>query len=145
MSDIERKYENLMKIGMGGLDAVDSDIIGELGRTFEKGEFLIKEGETSKDVFLIIEGKVIVTKEVNTINKVLALLGPGEIVGEMSFFESTERSASCIADTSVTAIILNEDVFGQIYSLHPRWVGQILQALSRRIVKTLDLLKDRVG
>lgn len=143
-TDMENKYSNIMKLGLGGLKAVDSDIIKQLGRQFKKGDFLIKEGDVSKDVFLIVEGNVLITKEIKTIKKVLATLGPGEIVGEMSFFESTLRSASCIADSSVLAIVFNQDVFTDIYSIHPRWVSQIVKALSNRVLKTLDILKTKV-
>ncbi len=143
--DILKKYEDIMKIGFGGLEAIDHEIIKNYGKTFEKGEFLIKEGEKTKDVFLILKGKVIVTKEVNTIKKVLAILGPGEIVGEMSFFESLSRSASCIADDKVETVVFNDITFNEIYKLHPRWLEQILVSLSKRIIKTFEVLKERAG
>lgn len=143
--DVMKKYEDIMKIGFGGLEAIDEEIIKNYGKTFQKGDMIIKEGEKSKDVFLILKGKVIVTKEVNTIKKVLAVLGPGEIVGEMSFFESVSRSASCIADDEVVTIIFSDKTFSEIYSLHPRWLSQILSSLSKRIIKTLDLLKAKAG
>ncbi len=141
--DIIKKYEEIMKIGFGGLGAIDEEIIHNYGKIFKKGEFIIKEGEKSNDVYLILEGKVIVTKNVNTINKVLAVLGPGEIVGEMSFFESTSRSASCIADDVVTTIKFNYDTFSEIYKVHTRWLLQILESISTRIIKTLELIKEK--
>jgi CRP-like cAMP-binding protein len=77
--------------------------------------------------------------------KVLGVLGPGEIVGEMSFFESKLRSASCIADDRVVTIGFSEETFSEIYKVHPRWLVQILESLSKRIVKTMQVLKERVG
>jgi len=143
--NIIKKYEKIMKIGLGGLEAIDDDIINTYGKYFKKGDFLIKEGEESRDVFLIMKGSVIVTKEVNTIKKVLAILGPGEIVGEMSFFESTTRSASCIADDDVITINFTDETFSEIYKVHPRWLVQILESLSKRIIKTMQVLKERIG
>jgi CRP-like cAMP-binding protein len=142
-NSILKKYEDIMKIGLGGLDAIDNEIIIRHGQYFETGEYIIKEGENTKDIFLIIAGKVIVTKEVNTIKKVLATLGPGEIIGEMSFFESNTRSASCIADSDVVAIVFTTDTFSEIYKIHPRWLEQILTSLSKRIVHTLEVLKAK--
>lgn len=139
------QYASIMKLGFGGLEAIDDGIIKRYGRSFKKGDYLIREGEKSKDVYLILSGNVIVTKEVNTINKVLAILGPGEIVGEMSFFEETTRSASCIADDEVVTIVFSPDTFSDIYKAHPRWLIQILESLSKRIVKTLDLLKLKIS
>jgi CRP-like cAMP-binding protein len=143
--DALKKYEEIMKIGFGGLEAIDEEIIEDYGKVFQKGEFIIKEGEKSNDVYLILEGKVIVTKDVNTIKKVLAVLGPGELVGEMSFFESTTRSASCIADDTVTTIKFNYDTFSEIYRVHTRWLMQILESMSNRIIKTLELIKEKSG
>jgi CRP-like cAMP-binding protein len=141
MGNILKKYEDIMKIGFGGLDAIDNEIIIKYGKYFEKGEYIIKEGENKKDIFLVIAGSVLVVKEVNTIKKVLATLGAGELIGEMSFFESSNRSASCIADSSVVTIVFSSDTFSEIYKIHPRWLEQILTSLSKRIVNTLELLK----
>jgi CRP/FNR family transcriptional regulator, cyclic AMP receptor protein len=142
-NEVYKKYENIMKIGFGGIDAIDDEILKLFGKIFVKGEYLIKEGEHSNDVFLIIEGKVLVVKEVNTIKKVLATLGSGEIFGEMSFFEREVRSASCVADERVVAIVFNQDNFSEICKLNPRWLSQILVSLSKRIINTLEILKTR--
>lgn len=145
MGDYMKKYENIMKLGFGGLEAIDDEIIDAYGKSFKKGEFIIREGEETKDIYLILRGAVIVTKEINTIKKVLAILGPGEIVGEMSFFESSTRSASCIADEDVVTIVFTSETFSDIYKTHPRWLYQILESLSKRIIKTLNLLKIRMN
>ena len=142
-NSILKKYEDIMKIGFGGLNAIDNEIIIRYGKYFEKGEYVIKENESSKDIFLITAGRVIVVKEVNTIKKVLATLGPGELIGEMSFFESMTRSASCIADSDVIAIVFTEETFSEIYKVHPRWLEQILTSLSKRIINTLEVLKTK--
>jgi CRP/FNR family transcriptional regulator, cyclic AMP receptor protein len=142
--DVYKNYENIMKIGFGGIDAIDDEIIKLFGKIFVKGEYLIKEGEHRNDVFLIMEGKVIVVKEVNTIKKALATLGPGEIFGEMSFFEREVRSASCIADERVVAIVFNQDNFSEICKLNPRWISQMLISLAKRIINTLEVLKARL-
>lgn len=139
-----KEYSAIMKIGFGGLEAIDDEIIKRFGKSFKKGEYLIREGERSKEVFLILSGNVLVTKEVNTINKVVAILGPGEIVGEMAFFDEIERSASCIADDDVVTLVFSPQTFSEIYKSHPRWLVQILESLSKRIVKTLDFLKLKV-
>jgi len=137
------KFEDIMKIGFGGLDAIDNEIIISYGKYFEKGEYIIHEGENTKDIYLIIAGKVIVTKEVNTTKKILAVLGPGEIIGEMSYFESMNRSANCVADSNVIVIPFSADTFSEIYKLHPQWFEHILKSLSNRILNTLELLKTK--
>jgi CRP/FNR family transcriptional regulator, cyclic AMP receptor protein len=143
-NDPYKKYEYIMKIGLGGLEAIDNEIIFNYGKTFQKGDFIIKEGDKTKDVYLILKGRVIVAKDVKTVNKVLTILGPGEIIGEMSFFGTSARSASCIADTNVIVMAFTAETFSEIYKVHPRWFEQILKSLSKRIINTMELLKVKV-
>ena len=142
-----KKYEYIIKIGLGGLEAIDNEIIYNYGKVFEKGDYIIKEGEKSNDVFLILKGRVIVAKSGKNQNKIkiLTILGPGEIIGEMSFFDSSVRSASCIADTKVVVIAFTAETFSEIYKVHPRWFEQILKSLSKRIINTLEILKVKIG
>lgn len=143
--DPYKKYEYIMKIGFGGLEAIDNEIIFNYGKTFQKGDYIIKEGEKSNDVYLILKGRVIIAKDVKTVNKVLTILGPGEIIGEMSFFGTSARSASCIADSKVIVVGFTAETFSEIYKVHPRWFEQILKSLSKRIINTMELLKVKVG
>jgi CRP-like cAMP-binding protein len=142
-----KKYEYIMKIGLGGLEAIDNDIIFNYGKIFEKGDYIIKEGEKSNDVYLILKGQVIVNKKNKNDNKIkiLTILGPGEIIGEMSFFDASVRSASCIADSKVIVIAFTAETFSEIYKVHPRWFEQILESLSNRIINTLEILKIKIA
>ena len=141
-----KKYEYIMKIGLGGLEAIDNDIIFNYGKIFEKGDYIIKEGEKSNDVYLILKGRIKVSKSGKDENKIkiLTILGPGEIIGEMSFFDSSVRSASCIADSKVIVVAFTAETFSEIYKVHPRWFEQILKSLSKRIINTLEILKVKV-
>ena len=141
-----KKYEYIMKIGLGGLEAIDNDIIYNYGKVFEKGEYIIREGEKSNDVYLILKGRIKVSKSGKDENKIkiLTILGPGEIIGEMSFFDSSVRSASCIADSKVIVVAFTAETFSEIYKVHPRWFEQILKSLSKRIINTLEILKVKV-
>ena len=145
--DSLKKYEYIMKIGLGGLEAIDNDIIFNYGKVFEKGDYIIKEGEKSNDVYVILKGRVIVNKKNINDNKIkiLTILGPGEIIGEMSFFDASVRSASCIADSKVIVIAFTAETFSEIYKVHPRWFEQILKSLSNRIINTLDILKIKIN
>ena len=92
------------------MEAIDDDIISNYGKIFEKGDFIIKEGENSKDIYLILTGRVIVVKEINTIKKVLAVLGPGEIIGEMSQ-DITGRIDDTAISGNLTGIVIGYSVF----------------------------------
>ncbi len=66
-------------------------------KVYKKNEIIFKEGEPSDFMYLIKEGKVKVYREIKGIEKVYAILGPGDILGEMGVLSKTPRSASAIA------------------------------------------------
>lgn len=74
---------------------------------FRSGDVLIAEGDSSRFVLLVIEGKVEVTKD----GRVLASLGPTDIVGEIAALHDSPRTASVIATQAVTAISVPGDAF----------------------------------
>ncbi len=56
------------------------------GTWIKPGENLIEEGKTPENIFILLEGGFdVIVKALD--NKVLAQLGPGEVIGEMSFVE----------------------------------------------------------
>src|SRR5688572_7124156 len=64
-------------------------------REYREHELIIEEGEMSGGIFFIIEGSVKVykvTKEGEEVN--LAILGVGDVVGEMSLLDHAPRSAN---------------------------------------------------
>src|SRR5687768_17131950 len=76
-----------------GLPAEDLDRIYRMASevTVEDGELLIAEGERSDSVFIVIDGRLEVTRRSGAQDLVLAQRGPGDVIGEMAVIR---RSAS---------------------------------------------------
>lgn len=66
-------------------------------RSFARGESFLEHSELSRDAYLIAEGHVDLKRNTSIGDLTLARLGPGDIVGEMSFLESFPRSVSAEA------------------------------------------------
>ena len=95
--------------------------------TYPPGTTLIKENDLSRKMFIIRKGKVKVYKNYFGKKITLATLGPGEIFGELSFFDAAPRSATVETITEVTAnIIEGEKSIDQIENL-PSWVTKVLR------------------
>jgi CRP-like cAMP-binding protein len=81
-------------------------------KSISKDEYMIREGEQGKEVYLITHGKVEVLKreEKSGQQHRLSVLDPGESIGEMSFIDNSPRSASvrALEDTSLLMISLNK-------------------------------------
>jgi hypothetical protein len=58
--------------------------------TYQKGRIVLKRHEKSRDVFVILEGICEVSRD----GRILAVLRPGQVFGEIAFYGSPERSAT---------------------------------------------------
>ncbi len=104
-----------------------------LGRTFENGEVIVRQGEEGDCMYVVQEGQVEVYLEKEGRELPLRVLGKGEFIGEMSIFEREVRSASVRAVGS--ARLLTVDRVGFLRRIHedPSLAFRVVQTLSRRV------------
>jgi CRP-like cAMP-binding protein len=109
---------------------------------YEDGEFIILEGgQSDRDIFVVMEGQVKVTKETDKGQVTIAMLEEGDIVGESSFLAQKHgiRTASAMARGRVKIGVLDNDkLTAEYHSLSPVF-QKILQDLSTRFRKTTEL------
>lgn len=98
---------------------------------FEPNATILEEGSTSKKMYVILQGQVRVFKNYKDTRIPLALLGPGELVGELALFDSTPRSASVVATTSVVALAVS--TVGLQEKLSPAWILPVLRVVVERL------------
>jgi CRP/FNR family cyclic AMP-dependent transcriptional regulator len=75
-------------------------------KTLKKGEILFREGDPSDAMYVIKKGRIAITKAKGTKEIVLAELVPGEMLGEMAFFDDKPRSAGAKASVDAEVIAL---------------------------------------
>ena len=126
-------YNEIMKIAFQAEEALDETVIGKFGRRYRDKQILIREGEIQQRIFWIVTGEVYITRRIGDKYKVLATLGKGELIGEMSFFDKSVRSATVIAKGEVHAVEFTKENFADIYAASPMWTRRLLVALARRI------------
>ena len=126
-------YNEIMKIAFQAEEALDEAVVARFGKRFKDKQILIREGDIQQKIFWIVEGEVYVTRRLGDKYKVLATLGKGELIGEMSFFDKSVRSATVIAKGDVHALEFSKENFADIYSASPLWSRRLLVSLARRI------------
>lgn len=104
-----------------------------LGRTYSKGEIIFNEGDQGDALYVIQFGKVKIVKRTPTTEITLALLGPGEIFGEMALFDHQDRSASAIAVDDARILTVDRRKFFATMSRDPTLAFKILSSMSQRI------------
>lgn len=113
--------------------------------SFEPGEMVFHEGDDKREMYVVLEGRIEVFK-LNQREKgpsqevLLATLGRGDFLGEMSLLESQPRSASARAQTPVKLLAIQPGGFLLKIRRDPTFAFEIMQALSRRIRLTNEAL-----
>ncbi|MDY7013662.1 MAG: cyclic nucleotide-binding domain-containing protein [Cyanobacteriota bacterium] len=99
------------------------------------GDILCEEGEPGDYFYTIVEGEAQVCKS----GKVLSMLRPGEVFGEMALLTGERRSATVVASTSMELYKLHKDDFGKVLSWSPHMAWALSRALARRLRAATDL------
>jgi len=131
MSD--KDYTEIMKIAFQAEEAINDEIRAKFGRSYPDKTVLIKEGDIQQQIFWILSGEVYITRRLGNKYKVLATLGKGELIGEMSFFDKSVRSATVISKGAVEALVFSKENFQDIFAASPQWTKRLLTSLAGRI------------
>jgi CRP-like cAMP-binding protein len=79
-----------------------------------KGETIIREGDRNSCLGVVIEGRVGVYKEDSDgLVKYLTYVSPGRLFGEISVIENLPFTASLLAESDVTLILMSREGFRQ--------------------------------
>ena len=112
------------------------------GRQFEKGESIIREGETGDELFVIFRGKVDVMK--NELH--IAALKPGGHFGEMGLVDQAPRSATVTAAEETSAVSIDRDSLLKLMRrdslLAVKLLWSFVQVLSERLRNTNEALSE---
>jgi CRP/FNR family transcriptional regulator len=106
-------------------------------RTYSAGTTIFSQGDTGVGLYIIEAGKVRVTIAYNPdrAEEEIAVLGTGDVVGEMALLDEWPRSATVTAIEDVTALVLPVWEFRGILRAHPDIALKMLAVLSRRLRK----------
>jgi len=102
--------------------------------SYAPGEFICREGEVGRWMFIIASGEVEVLKKAEDGMEVeIALLKPGEVAGIMSLFEEDVRSASLRARSAVDIWRLDKDTFKLLLSRKFEIAWKLLAQMSQSL------------
>jgi CRP/FNR family cyclic AMP-dependent transcriptional regulator len=113
-------------------------------RGFPRGAQLMRQGEVSESMHIILKGSVRVERAHPQILRpvTLAELGPGEVVGEIGVLDQEPRSATVTALTSVETLELDASILAQVLLDYPEAAAALLRILSRRLRNSADLMEQ---
>jgi CRP/FNR family transcriptional regulator, cyclic AMP receptor protein len=99
-----------------------------------KDAFIIKEGETTTEMYLVKKGKVaVILSNPKGKEMVLSTLQQGDIFGELSLLDNKPRSANVIAQENCELLVLHQEDFFEVLQHNPKVAVQVIQYLCQRI------------
>jgi flavin-dependent dehydrogenase len=116
----------------------------ELGRDFRIGDTIVRQGEIGECMYIIQSGQAEVVQSQDGLETRLAVLGKGDIFGEMAIFQKESRSATVRAITDLRVLTVDKKVFLQRVHEDPSFVFAILKKMSQRI-RNLNAELTRAG
>jgi CRP-like cAMP-binding protein len=84
----------------------EDQLFQRFAREFPAGTILFKDGEPGREMYVVQQGKVVISKKAGDVEKILSTLGQGEFFGEMSILNNAPRSATatCVEDSKLLVI-----------------------------------------
>lgn len=115
------------------------DLYDQFGKKYNKTKIICHEDAPGTDMYLILEGKVMVYKKgppplFDRIN--IATLGQDDFFGEMSLLEGFPRSASVQAMTEVRVLVIDLKVLEKLFKVKPDFSIKMFKKFSERLRKS---------
>jgi len=108
-----------------------------------KGQVLFNEGERGERLYIITDGKMkLGHTSSDGRESLLAVLGPGELLGELSLFDPGPRTATATALTETSLMGLGHNALRPWLTGRPEVAEALLQALALRLRRTNEQMAD---
>jgi CRP/FNR family transcriptional regulator, cyclic AMP receptor protein len=105
----------------------------ELERVYGDQEVIVREGDVTRDMFVIQSGRVRISKQVGAREVELATLERGDFFGEMSLLESLPRDATARALGQTELLVISAGALLVRMRRDPTFAFEMLHRLSGRV------------
>jgi CRP/FNR family cyclic AMP-dependent transcriptional regulator len=140
--------ETLARSGI--FQGVDPDAAEALAKEMEtiearKGEVLFSEGEPGDSLYIVLSGKLKVGRRAGDGRQnLIAVMGPSDMVGELSLFDPGPRTATATAVVDTRLARLRKQALRPWLTNRPEIAEQLLRVLARRLRRTNNMLADLI-
>jgi CRP/FNR family transcriptional regulator, cyclic AMP receptor protein len=113
--------------------------------THAYGTRIFQYGDPGDKLYIILEGKVRIFREVGGMGEeALAVLGPGEVFGEMALLDESPRSAGALAHEKCRLLVITKDAFDDLLFLHKALAYEVLWSCVRMLAARLRETNDKL-
>ena len=123
----------------GGFGVNELEALSNLARqkSITKNVFIIREGEDTHEMFLIMEGLVdVMLNNQDGDELILSTLQEGDIFGELSLLDDKPRSANVIARENCKLLVIHQSDFYDFLNKNPNAATQVIKYLCQKLRMT---------
>jgi CRP-like cAMP-binding protein len=103
-----------------------------------RGTKIFQHGDAGDKLYLILEGKVRISRDVPGMGEeALAILGPGQLFGEMALLDESPRSADARAHERCRVIAIAKDGFDDLLFMDKDLAYEVLWSMVRMLAGRL--------
>lgn len=113
--------------------------------TMTEGNFLVREGERDSTLFTVEEGRLEIVIYPDGEAKTIATVGPGDVVGEVSFIDDSARSVSVRAAEDTTVLAWEKETLSAGLANNPELLAKFAIAMCELLVERLRDTVRRQG
>ena len=107
---------------------------GVLKRRFGRGETLVEQGLQGDALFILLNGRARVTaSDTKGREVILAVLGGGDYVGEMSLIDGEAHSATVRAEVQTDTLVLSREAFARCLPDRSHLAHPVMRGLVKRL------------
>jgi CRP-like cAMP-binding protein len=109
------------------------------------GTKVFQHGDAGDKLYLILEGKIRISREVPGMGEeALAILGPGQVFGEMALLDEAPRSADARAHERCRVLTIHKDSFDDLLFMDKDLAYEVLWSTVRMLVGRLRETTDKL-
>lgn len=120
----------------------DEQLFQRFGKEFPRGSVLFREGEPGRDMFVVHEGRVRISKSAGGKETLLGTLGPGEFFGEMSILSGNPRSATATCDSPCKLLVVDQRTFEAMIRGHGEIALRMIRTLADRLQSANEQIEN---
>ncbi len=97
--------------------------------TVNAGKVLTEEGASGHEFFVILDGKIDISKAGKRVNT----MGPGDFFGELALLGKAPRTATAMAATPATLLVVGHREFTSLLANQPKIRDKVMRAVAHWI------------
>jgi CRP-like cAMP-binding protein len=120
----------------------DDQLFQRFGRVFPRGSVLFREGEPGREMYVVQQGRVTISKRVGDVEKILSSLGPGEFLGEMSILNNKPRSATAVCAEDAKLLVIDAKTFEAMIRSNGEIAIRMIKKLADRLQEADEAIEN---